>query len=148
MQSLNRQTRRVLSATGLVHSRETSVRKRSLLNTSAVWEAMRGKQCVLWMDNFYKMCFGVNPGVTDCSVNATAMAVMLNVRPLGAFRGYGSHADVVRRLPLLVRDLVSADHRLRCMVRNFFGGIESDAIRVPLDVPRGRCTGHKWRPFR
>ena len=147
MGTLSRTCRRLLSATGLVHHRGRSVHDRANDNLAKLWDRMRGAQCVLWVDNYYKMRYGVNPCFSDHSVNATAFAVMLNVRPLGPFRGYPSLAEVYRRMPVVIQNLIRADVRLVQYVRDSFGGVSEDAIRVPLDVCRGRCQGQKWHPF-
>ena len=58
------------------------------------------------------MRFGVNPGATDHSVNATAKAVMLNVRVLGTFDRYPTLPEVLTRMRVLIRDIVGADSAL------------------------------------
>ena len=121
---------------------------RAQQNTSQLLQHMTGHQCVMWVDNFYKMRFGVNPGATDHSVNATAMAVMLNVRVLGTFDRYPTLPEVLSRMRVLIRDIVRADSALVQFVRSSFGGVTEDAIRVPLDVVRERLRGQKWRPYK
>ena len=111
-------------------------------------EDMRGRQCVMWVANFYKMRFGVNPGAADHSVNATAMAVMLNVRLLGTVEKYPMLTELLTRMRVLFMDIVHADSPLSNFVRSSFGGVTEDAIRVPLDVVRKNANGQKWRPHK
>ena len=81
------------------------------------------------------------------SLNCTAMAVLMNVRPLGQFRGYPTVQEIVNRIPLLAHSLRSSDGLLNETVRAFYGGVEREAVRLPLDVPRGREVGQKWHPW-
>ena len=145
---LPRRARRVLSATGMVHHRGMTVAERASSNTNRLLDDMKDRQCVMWVDNFYKMRFGINPGQSDHSVNATAMTIMLNVRVLGRFTMYPSLTEVHNRLGVLVRDIVRADTELVKFVRSCFGGITDDAIRVPLDIVRERAKGQKWHPYK
>ena len=147
MHWLSRQQRRVLAPSGLVRHRAASVHQRAREKFAELWDEMRGAQCILWADNFYKLRFGVNPGFSDLSLNATAFAVSLNVRPLGPFHAYPSILHIYNRLPYIIHQLLRTDRALVQYVRDAFNGVERDSIRVPLDVPRGRCRGQKWRPY-
>jgi hypothetical protein len=108
---------------------------------------MEGSTKVVWVDNFYKRRYGVNPTCTDHSLNSTAVAVLLNTRPLGGFRGYPTLKELHGRLPYVGHKLRAAHRDLIAFVRGSFCGVGPRAVRVPLDVPRGRVKGQQWRPL-
>ena len=139
--------RRLAASSGLVHYHAESLHSTAQQCLSTLWDSLRGRQVVLWLDNFYKRRFGVNPTMTDASLNATAVAVLINTPALGPFRGHPTLASILDRLPLVVSQVITADKELIAFVRGSQTGIDADAIRVPLDVTRGRCVGQKWRPL-
>ena len=139
--------RRWLAGGGLAVRDPPTLREQAESNVTHLLQAMSGRQCVLWMDNFYKQRFGVCPTETDHSLNGTVVAVMLNVPTLGPFRGYPSERDILQRLPLRVAQFRRDEMKLLEFVRGCVGTIARTAVRVPLDVPRGRRVGQKWRPF-
>ena len=97
------------------------------------WAELDGRQCVLWVGNFYKQQLGVNPGNAGDSINTTAYAVRTRVPSLGAFRGHPrrGRAGVARRLD----DRAQQARQLVVYVRS---GRIRRAAGVGLEVVQGR----------
>lgn len=144
---MSRRDRRLLAPTGMIRHAGQSLTERARLSSDNLWRNLHRSQTVLWMDNFFKLRYGINPVARNTSLNSTAMAVLMNVRPLGQFRGYPTLQEILNRIPMLARSLRSSDGCLNETVRALYGGVEREAVRVPLDVPRGRETGQKWYPW-
>ena len=144
---LTKRERRLLAPTGMVRHAGQPLAERARLARENLWRNLHGHQTVLWMDNFFKMRYGINPVPRNTSLNSTAMAVLMNVRALGPFRGYPTLQEMVNRIPLLAQSLRSSDGVLNDTVRALYGGVEREAVRLPLDIPRGREIGQKWHPW-
>jgi hypothetical protein len=108
-------------------------------------DSIRNTQIGAWMDNYYKRRFGVNPGMTDLSTNATVLAVVKLPR-LGRFRGHAGLKDIMRRVWATSVAATAADHSLRTFV-SMCAAEHRDRldIRVPLDVPRDDRERPPWR---
>lgn len=139
--------RRRLSHTGLVRGSLERLESRADAALLDVWNSIESRPVVVWVDNFYKRRYGVNPTNVDTSLNATALAVLENTPPIGPFSGYPSIDELVRKIGFVTAQLTDADTNLIEFVRSSFAGVQADAVRVPLDVKRGKVTGQRWRPL-
>ena len=108
---------------------------------------MQGRQIVVWVDNFYKRRFGVNPTCTDNSLNGAVLAVLHTVR-FGPWQGHPSLGQLLDRVELTAALIRNASKRLAEWVADLqenppkFG-----EIRAPLDQNRTQCRSLKWTPL-
>ena len=69
----------------------------------------------------------------------------MNTPSLGTFREYPSLKKILQTLPHKVHTLLQAESDLITFVRETVDPLNIEDVRVPLDVPRGRCAGAKWK---
>lgn len=145
--NVTRADRRVLASTGLLPASLPSLSDRATARCQKLWDSIQGRQVVLWMDNFYKRRFGVNPTCTDKSMNGTVLSI-LHLPRLGTFTGHPTLKQLCDRIWLNVKLLRSADRELVSFVRSCADESHDwTEIRVPLDIVRTDCLNPKWHPF-
>ena len=142
---MGRKDRSKMTGLGLVRARATSMQAAAEESLETTWRSIKNRCTVVWMDNFYKRRFGFNPTMTDSSLNATAFGVLLNTPTLGRWKGYGTLSQVANKKGLFVHSFLKAESALIAFIHTMDTGVQEDAIRVPLDVPRGKIVGPKWK---
>ena len=112
-----------------------------------VANSLKQRQVVIWLDNFYKRRFGVNPTHTDRSLNATAMCV-LHIPRLGRYRGHMSLKELVSLVKPMASLIRVADKRLSKWITDLVcSPVQYGEIRSPLDITRSGVKSLKWLPL-
>ena len=143
--SMKRRSRRELSSVVLTSWGEPSVAEVADRNLKRLWSTMDGHSTAVWVDNYYKKRFGVQPTRSDMSLNCTCSAALSNTPGLGTFQGYPDLMELIRTLPYKVSRLRKSERDLIRFIRGCVHGAAASDIRVPLDVPRSGCSGAKWK---
>ncbi len=112
-----------------------------------LWDSMKDRQVVVWLDNWYRRRFGTDPDHNDMSLNVSAMAV-LHITDIPMFPGYLSLEDVLKELPDVVVKLMGAVPRLhQGVARVVAEDMRREWIRVPLDVQRVNMRSLQWLSY-
>ena len=128
--SLNRRDRRQLSATGLVRHTLPSMRSQSDQAAARLWDSIKNRATVMWMDNWYHAQFTVHP---------------THLRP---FTGHRTLDDLVQNI-----DATAQGIRQQCAgFSDAIAAVNAQAvartwIRVPLDIARNRRKRLHWQPM-
>lgn len=142
-----RSERRYLSKLGIMHSKQESIRAQANQRIEHIFNSMKRRQIVIWLDNFYKRRFGVNPTVTDRSLNATAMCV-LHIPKLGRYRGHMKLDELISLIKPTASLIRAADRRLQTWITDFISSpVQFGEIRAPLDIVRSGVKSLKWYPL-
>jgi hypothetical protein len=104
-----------------------------------LWESIRDKQVVVWVDNFYRRRHGTDPQKDDLSLNVSVMTMMVTI-DLRPYPGHPPLRDIVQSIPGL-------STRVTGLVSDILKGVESVVaeplqcswIRVPLDIQLDSC---------
>ena len=156
---LSRHQRRLLRPTGLVPNPEVSLATTAGAAARDVWNAVRGRQCVVWMDNFVRLRWGTDPTRPSYTQNLTALAVLVlddldtrDVRTRAAtvpwFPGHPELRDVLSHLPWASALCCTAADKLHRVVAALNRTtIDHSSVRVPLDVQRRNVQSLGWRPL-
>ena len=156
---LARRERRALAPTGAVVTQVASLRARVDEATVALWQALPGRQVVLWMDNDYRERWGTDPARVGLSLNITAMSVLFLDMDVPAgqmatravrvaqFPGHLTTSRLVGRVRDVAVFLAGAVDAIHHNVR-FVNGrrLTADTVRVPLDVVRPAVRSLPWKP--
>jgi hypothetical protein len=130
---------------GLVRSRQLPLPVRAAATRAAVMSAAAVHMVVLWMDNYYRMKYGVNPQKFCSSLNGTAVTA-LHTSGTVHFDGHPSLLQLYQRveeMSVLLR--TSADTLLACA--NRWRDALHDDVRVPMDIRRRDVRSLQWRPL-
>ena len=159
IQSLPRAVQRMLRPSGMAATAELGLAARAATAAQRIWGAVRGTQCVLWLDNFCWLRWGTDPSRPNYSQNLTALAVLnldaLHAHPVRTragtipwFPGHRRLDTVVTHVPWAAALCCSAAQRLHTVV-NGLGrlSIPHASIRVPLDIQRTDVTSLGWAPL-
>ena len=139
-----RSDRRTLSKIGLMHHSVENTRQRANNRVMQVVQSMKRRQVVIWMDNFYKRRYGVNPTCTDRSLNAAAMCV-LHIPKLGRFSGHMPLKKLLSKIETTDRLFRAADERLSKWITDLISSpVAYGDIRSPLDMVRSQVRSPKW----
>ena len=152
------QQRRLARAGVLVRDRRT-LREQASVAAQDLLNAIQGKQCLVWLDNWYWERYTQDPAHPNLSHNVTALAVLplcgmpgsnLTTRQssLPDFRGHLQPSLVVNMLPQVATQMAdSLSLLLASVTRLGTASIPVQHVRVPLDVMRTRVRSLGWRPL-
>ena len=107
----------------------------------------RGRQVVLWIDNWCRPRYTTDPQRENASLNVSVMAV-LHITRAASFRGHPTLADMFNCMPSVADSLVSQSTKLISGVNIILSEeVTTSDIRVPLDVQRTGMRSLQWRPY-
>ena len=157
--TLPRAVQRTIRHTGRVQLDRRTLQQQANEALVDLFHATQHRQCVLWMDNWYREVFGTNPGASVQSQNVTAMALLLldeyspalpqtRSATLRQFPGQLSLSTMVARVGFMADRLVEAHRRLLRDVAQASNPayLRSD-IRIPLDIHRQHKRSLQWRAY-
>ena len=154
-----RQLQRMLVSGGSVRENRVTLEQEASRTAAALWGDMAGRQCVIWMDNWYFERYTTEPLRDVQSQNVTAFAVLeLDPVPLGRartrgfqlppFPGHVSLSLMVSRAGSVAEDCALAVRSLHSAVTILNAEpIHRDWLRVPLDFHRTAMQSTQWRPL-
>ena len=123
------------------------MRSQSDRAAARLWDSIKNRATVMWMDNWYHAQFTVHPTHADVSKNVTAIALLhiIDVRP---FTGHRTLDDLVQNI-----DATAQGIRQQCAgFSDAIAAVNAQAvartwIRVPLDIARNRRKRLHWQPM-
>ena len=121
-----------------------------------VWDAVRGRQCILWIDNWAWLRWGTDPVQTSYSQNVTALVVLVlddieerTVRTRSItfppFPGYPELRVLVTHIPWAAALCCTSLGKITRTVNELnWQVLDVHTIRVPLDVRRTGIRSLGW----
>ena len=147
---LPRRAQRLLAWHGVlgqtISTRDT-LRRRAATAQRKLWNAMRGRHCVVWLDNYQRKRFVANPATGYQNLLCSVMSV-LNTDAFDMCPRMPTLSELVVGRSRVAQQVTSAMHRLLQRVADVTERtVQFDEIRVPLDVVRQDVMSLQWRPF-
>ena len=144
---LSRQVQRALTRQGGPKIDRRSFRVRATEYLQWLHGTMQGVSCVVWLDNFFRPRFMVNPVHGYQSLSCSVLAVLHTstipqcpgLPPLTDLRAQAR--NVVKQARQSYRTLLGMMDELCSME------ISTADIRVPLDTPRSNARALQWMPW-
>ena len=99
------------------------------------WSHAERHQCIVWLDNFFKRRYGVNPTRPDLTCDSCAIAV-LHTRFVGQSNFTASLKDMITRTTTMAYDIFGHQEFVSKALETLDDGVMAEEIRVPLDVVR------------
>ena len=129
--------RRILARSGLARYSAPSLKEKAAVRLQTTQNKIHEQWVVLWMDNWYNKPFTTNPDKNDKSLNATALAVLLQKNAPRYWHGYRSLEVLERRVPVVARMLGNSEGTFARILHDL--GFASTRpvvpnIRAPLDI--------------
>jgi hypothetical protein len=145
---MTRAARRLLHTTGTVSIAVPNLKRLAVEKTKKLWSHSRGRQTVVWLDNWYRKRFGSDPELNNMTLNVSVFAV-LHITDILWFGGHLTLRQVIEGIARNAAELVVAQTRLASNAKQIADqNIEAACIRVPLDVPREGVRALQWLPFK
>ena len=145
--SLGRKSRRLLSSTGVTSSRPPNVADEAAKAAEDLWAGCYGQQVCMWIDNWYRKQYTVDPLNQDKSLSLVVTAILhVPIHPM--YPGHLTRPQLVGNLDTRRMTLLSTRPLLLQAMRHLTSSpVERTFIRVPLDVVRHDAISPQWRPF-
>jgi hypothetical protein len=144
---MTRAARRILHTTGAVARTVPNLKNEAAVRAAKMWDFCRGRQTVVWLDNYYRHRYGSDPETNNMSLNISVFA-LLNVPSIAAFRGHYTLRQLIDRVPWHAGQLVKSRARLVADIAHMAAvRLDVSCIRVPLDVPRQGVRSLQWLPY-
>ena len=157
-QRLSRSVRRQLGYTGAVQVEMATLAEQATVAAEELWESVRGKQCLIWIDNWYCERYGTNPDRSNLSTDLTALAVLIlsstadtpaartRSHTLPDFRGHVSLHHMTLRVDAVDLDVRDTLRALMRKVEDVLSvALHGSWLRVPLDLQRPERRTLQWR---
>ena len=144
--ALPRRERLALARTGLLRYAQRNLAEAAQTRLQGTWEELRGRQVVLWMDNFYKRRYGVNPSRDDLKLDATALCAL--VTPvMGPPPAWPTLVELATGVVPAATRVQDSEACLLASLEELDAGVGLGDVRVPLDVVREPCRSLQWLPL-
>ena len=133
--------------TGDTISERRTLRDRAQDQRDRLWRTMYKRQCVVWVDNYFRKRFVANPAVGYNALKCSVVSVL-----------HVPEVDMCPPLPTvdeLLRNRSPLTQRLECAVRDLLDTVSDitstdivpGTIRVPLDISRPDVRSLQWTPL-
>ena len=145
--TVGRTSRRALAPSGIVRSRPPDIGVEAGKAATELWNSIHGRQCVIWIDNWYRKQYTTDPLQQDKSLNLV-MSAVLRTGLLPVYQGHPTNVGLFMAVPHALRHLNSKMTGLKQHIRILNDtDIQRTHVRVPLDVTRMKARSLQWRPF-
>ena len=149
---LSHRLRRLLATPGLFwesRASRASLGERAHQARQQLWDSVPGSGWVMWVDNFTRLRYVVDPSLGMQVMNATATA-LLRMRMGSTMEDYhmASVREVVNAVPSILDDVVRIGGVLRSLIEELHSnGPPGGRVRVPLDHVRDDEVAVQWSPY-
>jgi hypothetical protein len=132
-----------------IRNRQVSTEQRATKATQRVWRTMRNRWGVVWLDNWQRHRYGVNPLNVDLSLYGSGLAYLPLPDIPRDFPMHLTHTALAAQVPLVARGLRQwFTGTLRRKVQDLVSTpVTLQEVRSPCDIKREDVKPPGWRPL-